>query len=184
MSFTDSPTSNENGKVARGNVAIDFNAALDILSQRMAALVEQERGHPSNDDYGRLPNASLNGSESINNCGCCLPGNVGDSKEPSLGHAGMKFQGQCIEIGSLADGDNALASLNDTQINAATIAIENEYHAALWKNQKEQNAAQQRAVARQQELEYKLRSMSVEDLITTVFQAQEGRVETYRFYDE
>jgi hypothetical protein len=180
MSFTGQPSPNTNGNVARGNVAIDLQAALDILAQRSASRVEQDR-----DNHGKLPNTPLNRSEAISGCGCCLPVNANDPNVVSSSwNAGMKFQGQCIEIGSYADVNDPLASLNDTNIDSETSAVENKFNASLWKNQKEQRDAQHRALARQEELACKLQSLPLKDVIAIVFQAQEGRVETYRFYDE
>jgi hypothetical protein len=186
MSFTDPATPNANGYADRRSVAIDLNAALDILAQRSSShLGPDHRGHVSHDDAGQLPNTALSSAEASRSCGCCVPGTVDDPNSSSSWNARMKFQGQCIEVGSSAVGEDPLAPfLNDTKPGLGTNAIENEFNASLWKNQKEQIDAQQRAVVRQEELASKLESMSIEEVIAIVFQVQEGRVETYRFYDE
>ena len=175
---------NSSGNTAPRNAGIDLTAALEILSQRSVShQAASSSVDPTNkNEDAKSQNISLNDSTAVRGCGCCVAGNL-DDPSSSL-NSFLKFQGQCIDIGPSENDEGAFESGKQLQQTTATDSKENEYSASLWKNLQEQSDAKQRAMERREELAMKLHSMSINDLINTVFQAQEGRVQTYRFFDE
>jgi hypothetical protein len=170
--------------IAPNNTGIDLSTAVGILSLRLEkqppSNIEQNSGE-SNDD--NVSNKVINRTTETGGCVCCQVAR-NDASVLSSMNTISPSQGQFVDLCTTLDGNDEHERNSDMEHSAKTDRKENEVDALLQEKQKEQRDAQQRAIERQQELAIKLQSMSVKDIIFTVFHTQEGRVQAYRFYDE
>lgn len=150
---------------------IDFNAALDILSQRTTAADNVE--NIVSDSNNNNVNGTTSSSQS-RGCDCGQSIVSFDPNDLPPNNKQPQHPGQVIDIGStILNTDSADKRITD----AAT-------DAKLQEKQIIQQQIQQRSVERQEQLLTTIQSLSMKDIVSIIFHTQEERVRTYRFYDE
>jgi hypothetical protein len=159
------------------NIGIDLNTALELLSHR--SLVSHQSKDNKNPNISQNPKSDNISNEAISKSGfgCCSVANFNpENVSLSSIQSTSQMDGQLIDIGTLIeDQDDATKQYE---------AINDRKDQEVLDKQKDQHEAQQRVLKRQEELAITIQSMTIKEVISTIFHTQEERVRSYRFFDE
>lgn len=160
--------------VDKNKLGIDFNVALDILSQRTATIDNAENTITSSTDSNNASATTTSLSES-KRCDCRQ--NLVSFDPNDLPYKKQQPQqnlGQVIDVGSALEDQDSLDERN-VYVETDPVALQ---------KKREQQATQEQARQRRDQLLTTIQSMPINEIISTIFQTQEERVRTYRFYDD